>query len=270
VTFNCTVITNRVDPPAYGVYARGAGVFCVAGSIVSNCVISRNSNYGNWLRKGGGAYFDRGGLITDCELSFNACAGYGGGACLDYGGMLDRAILRGNKGGSGDGALVDRAGLIANSSVYENRGQGLYCNHGGSIINCTVARNAAEGISVRGTVDVYNTIAYLNSGVNLSRDSAVDVLYCCTTPATTGDGNISDDPRFFNAAGGDFRLRDTSPCIDMGTNALTYGDWDIEGNPRILDGVVDMGAYEWVPEPGAALAAAVGIAAVIRRHSLLS
>ena len=79
------------------------------------------------------------------------------------------------------------------------------------------------------------------------------------------EGCISDDPRFMNAAGGDFRLRDSSPCIDMGTNALVYGDWDLEGNMRIRDGVVDMGAYEWVPEPGALIIFLVGLAMVRRR-----
>ena len=45
---------------------------------------------------------------------------------------------------------------------------------------------------------------------------------------------------------GDYRLLPSSPCIDKGINQ----DWmldatDLAGNPRILNGTVDMGAYEF-------------------------
>jgi len=58
---------------------------------------------------------------------------------------------------------------------------------------------------------------------------------------------------------GDLRLQPGSPCINRGDNALLPPDmldldgdgdldepipFDLDGNPRILDGVVDMGAFE--------------------------
>jgi hypothetical protein len=59
------------------------------------------------------------------------------------------------------------------------------------------------------------------------------------------------DPRFVDAAAGDFRLRFNSPLVDAGDPAaLTSGDADRDGNPRIVDGGhgsprVDMGALEY-------------------------
>jgi len=47
---------------------------------------------------------------------------------------------------------------------------------------------------------------------------------------------------------GNYRLREDSPCIDMGSNVYAPTNttpYDLDGNPRINDGTVDMGAYEF-------------------------
>ena len=62
------------------------------------------------------------------------------------------------------------------------------------------------------------------------------------------------DPKFVDAANGDFRLQAGSPCIDKGGQA--YGTTDLAGNPRVGNGTVDIGCYEYqkpsepTPEPG--------------------
>jgi hypothetical protein len=60
-----------------------------------------------------------------------------------------------------------------------------------------------------------------------------------------GTGNITNGPLFVDLMKGDFHLQPGSPCINSGLNTLTTGQTDIDGNSRIVGGVVDMGAYEF-------------------------
>ena len=71
-----------------------------------------------------------------------------------------------------------------------------------------------------------------------------DFSYSCTTPRPAGLGNFSEDPRFVDAAAGDYRLQASSPCIDAGDNGFVGWNEDMDGNPRIAYGLADMGAYE--------------------------
>jgi parallel beta-helix repeat protein len=59
---------------------------------------------------------------------------------------------------------------------------------------------------------------------------------------TNTNGNISSDPQF----GEDYHLLCSSPAINAGTNSPPGGlpSTDKDGNPRIIGGIVDMGAYE--------------------------
>ena len=57
-----------------------------------------------------------------------------------------------------------------------------------------------------------------------------------------GDGNIGDNCLFLSPT--DPRLSEGSPCIDAGTSAI-LPDTDLGGSPRLVNGTVDMGAYEY-------------------------
>jgi hypothetical protein len=64
-----------------------------------------------------------------------------------------------------------------------------------------------------------------------------------------GDGNIRiDDPLFSDKDTGDFHLKASSPCIDSGDNsAEDLPNTDIDGDARIINGTVDIGADEYSP-----------------------
>jgi len=66
-----------------------------------------------------------------------------------------------------------------------------------------------------------------------------------------GIGCIIENPDFVDLVLNDYHLLAGSPCIDTGTN-MAWMDppaTDLDGNPRVQDGTVDMGCYEFVPEP---------------------
>jgi hypothetical protein len=75
----------------------------------------------------------------------------------------------------------------------------------------------------------------------------------------SGSGNLNVDPQFVSAvptaptSGGDLRLQASSPAIDAGDNAAispSLGATDRDGNPRVVNGAVDLGAYEYVAAGG--------------------
>jgi hypothetical protein len=113
-----------------------------------------------------------------------------------------------------------------------------------TLYNCTVAGNVAGSFAggVNGAT-LYNSIVYYNSAPSSSNWSGSTLTFCCTTPST-GFGGISFTPLFANLAGGDLRLQSNSPCINSGTNYYAVTAADLDGNPRIIAGNVDIGAYE--------------------------
>lgn len=72
---------------------------------------------------------------------------------------------------------------------------------------------------------------------------------CCAipipTPTWNGFGNITNEPLFVDWLNGNLRLQSNSPCINAGANIYVSTFLDVEGSHRIVDGTVDMGAYEY-------------------------
>jgi len=109
------------------------------------------------------------------------------------------------------------------------------------------------GNSVNGSADQLAQIAGGSPIVN----------YCCVqgwTDESGGTGNMNCDPLFADANGDDeifgteddnLHLSPNSPCIDIG-DTTAVPPWvalDLDANPRIAHGIVDMGAHEY-PAPG--------------------
>jgi predicted outer membrane repeat protein len=89
----------------------------------------------------------------------------------------------------------------------------------------------------------------------------IDSITCNLPPfanVTCGPGNLFNlDPLFRDTANNDYSLLPCSPLINAGSNLAAAGILtDIAGNPRILEGTVDIGAYE---APAFALAASPAV-----------
>ncbi len=220
---NCTLSGNSAE--------RGGGSY---GCTLNNCTLSGNSAVDN----GGGNY---GGTLNNCTLSGNSADDDGGGC---YHGTLNNCTLSGNSaqrnGGGGNDSTLNNCMLYGNSSDVSGGG-----SYGDTLNNCTLYGNSSDvsgGGSCAGTLK--NCIIWSNtvagSGDNWTNCPS---SYCCTTPLPLGVGNITNVPLFADAA---FRLLPGSPCVDAGSNAFVSAGTDLDGNPRIIHGTVDMGCFEYV------------------------
>ena len=220
---NCVLTSNCV--PSSSGYGGGA-----AYSSLSNCVLIGNSAWA-----GGGAYVYF-GTLNNCTLSSNS-ASYGGGAAMAYlsFGTLNNCTLSGNSAGDGGGAYkgtLNNCVLTANSA---GRGGGTYNS---TLNNCTLVNNsgnAAHYSRLNNCIVYFNAENYYESTMN----------YCCTMPDPGGTDNITNDPAFVDLANSNFHLQSNSPCINSGNNSFTASTNDLDGNPRIQGGTVDIGAYEY-------------------------
>ena len=222
-----------------GVY-RGGGVWCESGAtIISNCIIT--GCYAS--DSGGGA---EGGSFYNCTFSNNHAdfseSGYGGGADSVN---LNNCTLLGNTsyavGGGANSSILNNCILQSNYCVG-NGGGACGC----TLNNCTLVGNSSSYDGGGANYSALNNcICYYNicdSGSNYDNST---LNYCCTAPSDGSAGAITNEPLFIDLVGGNLRLQFNSPCINAGNNAYAPAGPDLDGNPRIVGGTVDAGAYEY-------------------------
>jgi Concanavalin A-like lectin/glucanases superfamily len=134
-------------------------------------------------------------------------------------------------------------------------------NH--SYTNCTFANNGTaisnEANGGTNNFTLKNSIIYGNttgiSVFNLDGSYNQNITYSLVQGETsTANGNLNGNttnpqfvilpiPAVVPSTGGDFRLKDSSPCINTGTDA-GVSPFDLERNLRPKGGKTDMGAFE--------------------------
>ena len=219
-------------------------------SVLNNCILTSNISIGGAAVGGGGAYSS---TLTNCTLIGNS-GDRGGGA--NGGTLVDCLIISnfslgvnpGVGGGGAYGATLDGCLIFGNSSIVNSSaplgGGALNC----LLNNCTVVSNSgAYGGGTAGCTN-NNCIIMFNSAFHIMSNnfSGGVVNFCDTTPLpAAGIYNITNAPLFVDPINSNFRLQSNSPCINSGNNAYVVGAADLDGNPRISGGTVDMGAYEF-------------------------
>jgi predicted outer membrane repeat protein len=229
---------------------RGAGANIAGGtSVFENCAFVSNTS----LRNGGGLRMETAtSTLVNCLFLGNeanilnesgSTSNAGGG--MFYRGSnttfvkLANCVFSGNKGQNGAG-FAQTTALFNTSSV--------------ELDNCSFAGNS--GISavarLQGNLTIENSIVFGNAGTALTAGTASS---CIIEGGYAGTGNLNVNPLFINMpshflapiATGNLKLQAGSPAIDQGNNNIAplHFITDADGNHRMINCVVDRGAFEF-------------------------
>jgi len=228
---------------------KGGGAYLDHGGTLTNCILTGNES--------GGAFCKNGGRIDDSLIMGNQADSGGGVTCL-AGGEIHRSVIRENVApGNGGGVDLGQGGVMRNCLIVGNSSVGKYTGFGGGvsvmdgeIVNCTIVGNegtSGGGVIVSAGSTLLNSIVYGNTAVeddNIRLMSGT-VSYTCTDPDPGGPGNLVSHPLLAGVYNP--HLLPASPCREVGsTNSVAAGETDIDGEPRIYDGKVDMGCDEFI------------------------
>lgn len=245
------------------------GTTLITGNTISFNTSINNAFYGDG--GGGGIFSDANAIISNNTISNNSCSGYvsrGGGIFFYWnnsGTLVNNTITNNSANGSTacGGAIycyLNCNPVITNNTIVNNYseadGGALYCYSSSNPVfrNCIFYGNKSAGND--------------NQVFLYDEDSDPDFYNCDINGGVSAFGmngnfytgkyqdNIDGAPLFgwpsqgcgiaYDGTYSDWTLRGTSPCINAGDPTGTYPLTDKGGNPRVIDGCIDIGAYEFL------------------------
>ncbi len=282
-TYNHSLIKNTENSYNVIYYYNVYSTTIVDGFTISGGNANKKVS-GKPYHDGGGAHLTSShAYLKNCRIIYNQAVNAAGAITFSGGELWDcvisrnRTVVQSTDAGDAGGVKLHNGGKLINSIVTDNysvessaRGGGVCCSWrspGHAIINCVIANNKTAGtgggIGNYGTYSsytkAYNTIIWGNTRNGISNQiggTGTSLYYCGVEGGYSGTGNynLSSDndaatgPNFYNSDAGDWRLRITSPLLNIGSNTYTSSpvsvSTDILGNPRIIESIVDLGPYE--------------------------
>ena len=209
----------------------GAALIWNTPATVSSCLFSQNSA----ATDGGGLYVDDSMPlhVDDCRISDNSAPRGGGIFLLEGPATITQCVITDNTGTSSGGAVYNLRGSLNmdECTLYGNdasAGGGIFAE--GTSTNSLT--NTIIGFSPQG-----EAIGCSGAGTNLSccdlYGNAGGDWVGCIAGQDTSDGNLSVDPYFCDADGGDLRLGSDSRCLHtacgrigaLGRGCFGYNPW---------------------------------------------
>ncbi|MHC4946170.1 MAG: right-handed parallel beta-helix repeat-containing protein [Planctomycetota bacterium] len=225
----------------------GSGILCGENSvpIILKNVIEKNEGRGIHLLSS----------MADIKSNMIRANKYGGVACIgtmNYTVVFANNFIVGNHTPSqGGGLLITGSALLINNTVAGNtaalEGGGIFCADSQCKIFNTIlwGNEASAGQEAWLDADSSFKIDYSDVEGGLSNVHA--------EPGSTlewGSNMIDADPLFILPLLWDYHILYPSPCRNKGDNkaqGMAYLEDDFESDPRIFEGIVDMGADEFHP-----------------------
>lgn len=212
-------------------------------SVIEGFTLTDGSGSGGLNANGGGGVYceTASPTIVGNIITRNAAGGDGGGILSrNYGHpKIINNIITGNSAFRDGGAIACGTcyATITNNTIYGNTAT----ESGGAIYNWSSPVTVTNSILWGNVADTFPVIYTSSNGLT-------SVTYCDVEGGWAGEGNIDSNPLFVDAVDGDFHILGDSACVDGGTNtAPNLRAFDIDGEGRIGNGTVDMGADEYYP-----------------------
>ena len=246
----------------------GIQVYVSESVFIDECT-AKNCGYAGISLQGSSGYYSDTIFVLNSTVENNDSNGINVSYCDNV--YINQCIIKEN---TEVGIYIEVSGAsVSNCLIRNNNSEGILCLTSSvvTILNNTIVQNAGAGglvytTSVQSLEVNNNIIAFNNNGWGQAGIYATGTLesavitynnsyantggdyYQCGTEADN-DGNISVDPQFYNpnsVINPIYRLAYGSPCIDVADNDSYYMALvDLDQSPRIINGTIDMGAYEY-------------------------
>jgi hypothetical protein len=247
---NCSIYYNYS-------YERGGGIFgrestlAITGNNIYNQYYTTDwyNPVGGGIGCAGGNYIIEGNRIANNSTYYDG-AGIGLSSCAF---KIYNNLVTGNSCSFGGGGITANGcwgteNVLANNTVYGNSSSnagGLYINGNARIKNNIIWGNSPATSQIKTYTDGVNQIWTYN---NIQNGLGAFLLANPGSwyPDSQYLNNLNANPLFVSTS--DWRLQSSSPCINAGDPGTMITDfpWDYADNERISQGIIDIGAYEYM------------------------